>query len=69
MRFPSATRNGGRAKSGNHGVSPKHLDDYLAEINDRANRRWLEANLFDRLIQAALDSKAITNKELVTGVS
>ena len=52
-----------------HSVSPKHLDNYLAEFNYRANRRWLEANLFDRLIQAALDSKAITNKELVTGVS
>lgn len=52
-----------------HSVSPKHLDNYLAEFNYRANRRRLEATLFDRLIQAALDSKAITNKELVTGVS
>jgi hypothetical protein len=35
-----------------HWVSPKHVDDYLAEFTYRANRRWLEANLFDRLIQA-----------------
>ena len=27
-----------------------NLDDYLAEFNYRANRRWMEANLFDRLV-------------------
>lgn len=52
-----------------HSVSPKHLDNYLAEFDYRANCRWLEANLFDRLIEAALASKAVTNRELVTGVS
>ena len=52
-----------------HSVSPKHLDNYLAEFNYRANRRWLEANLFDRLITAALGGKAVTYKELVTGDS
>ena len=52
-----------------HSVSPKHMDNYLSEFNYRTNRRWLEANLFDRLIQAALESKAITNRELVTGAS
>ena len=52
-----------------HSVSPKHMDNYLSEFNYRTNRRWLEANLFDRLIQAALESKAITNRELVAGVS
>ena len=52
-----------------HSVSPKHLDNYLAEFDYRANRRWLEANLFDRLIEAALASKAVTNRELVTGGS
>ena len=45
-----------------HWVSPKHLDDYLAEFTYRTNRRWLEANLFDRLVVAALDTKAITYK-------
>ncbi|MCP4640120.1 MAG: IS1595 family transposase [bacterium] len=52
-----------------HSVSPKHLDNYLSEFDYRTNRRWMEANLFDRLIRAALDSKAITNRELVAGVS
>ena len=44
------------------------MDNYLSEFNYRTNRRWLEANLFDRLIQAALESKAVTNRELVAGV-
>jgi hypothetical protein len=52
-----------------HWVSAKHVDDYLAEFTYRANRRWLEANLFDRLIAAALNSKAITYKELTTGAT
>jgi transposase-like protein len=52
-----------------HSVSPKHLDNYLSEFDYRTNRRWLEANLFDHLIQAALDSKAVTKRELVAGVS
>ena len=52
-----------------HSVSPKHMDNYLSEFNYRTNRRWLEANLFDRLIQAALESKAVTNRELVAGAS
>ena len=52
-----------------HSVSLKHLDSYLAEFNYRTNRRWLEASLFDRLIVAAVGSKAIIYKELVAGVS
>jgi hypothetical protein len=52
-----------------HWVSAKHLDDYLAEFTYRANRRWQEANLFDRLVVAALDSKAVTYKELTTGAT
>jgi len=47
-----------------HRVSPKHLDSYLAEFNYRVNRRWLEANLFDRLIVAAVGCKAVTYREL-----
>ena len=52
-----------------HWVSHKHVDDYLAEFTYRANRRWLEANLFDRLIVAALGTKAVTYKELTAGVT
>lgn len=50
-----------------HSVSAKHLDDYLAEFTYRANRRWMEATLFDRLVVAAIDSKAVTYKELLAG--
>ncbi len=52
-----------------HWVSHKHVDDYLAEFTYRTNRRWLEASLFDRLVVAALDSKAVTYKELTTGAT
>jgi hypothetical protein len=52
-----------------HWVSAKHLDDYLAEFTYRANRRWMEANLFDRLLVAALGNKAITYKKLTTGAT
>ena len=52
-----------------HSVSPKHLDGYLAEFNYRANRRWLEPKLFDRLVEAAVGDKAVTYRELVTGGS
>ncbi len=50
-----------------HSVAPKHLDDYLAEFVYRANRRWMEANLFDRLLVAAVTGKPICYRELVTG--
>jgi len=50
-----------------HSVSAKHLDHYLGEFAYRANRRWLEANLFDRLLVAAVASKPITYRQLVTG--
>ena len=52
-----------------HWVSHKHLDDYLAEFTYRADRRRLEANLFDRLVVAALGSKAVTYKELTAGAT
>ena len=52
-----------------HWVSAKHVDDYLAEFTYRANRRWLEANLFDRLVVAALNSKAVTYKDLTAGAT
>ncbi len=50
-----------------HSVSAQHLDDYLAEFTYRANRRWMEGTLFDRLVVAAIDSKAVTYKELLAG--
>lgn len=50
-----------------HWVSARHVDDYLAEFSYRNNRRWQEANLFDHLIAAALECKAVTGKELTTG--
>jgi hypothetical protein len=52
-----------------HSVSPKHLSGYLAEYTYRANRRWMEASLFDRLLVAAVSVKALTYRQLVTGVS
>lgn len=52
-----------------HWVSAKHVDEYLAEFTYRANRRWIEASLFDRLIVAALDTKAVTCKELTAGAT
>ncbi len=45
-----------------HSVSPKHLDRYLAAFTYRANRRWTEAKLFDRLVIAAVDAKPLTFK-------
>jgi len=52
-----------------HSVSPQHLAGYLAEYAYRANRRWLEANLFDHLLLAAVSVKAVTYRQLVTGAS
>lgn len=50
-----------------HSVSPKHLDRYLAAFTYRANRRWMEKNMFDRLVVAAIDAKPLTFKQLITG--
>lgn len=50
-----------------HSLAPKHLDDYLAEFVYRANRRWMEATLFDRLLVAAVTGQPMCNQELVTG--
>jgi hypothetical protein len=52
-----------------HSVSPRHLDGYLAEFSYRANRRWQEASLFDRLLVASVSVKSMTYRQLVTGVS
>ena len=50
-----------------HSVSAKHLNRYLAAFVYRANRRWMEANLFDRLVIAALEGKPLTFGQLTTG--
>ena len=52
-----------------HSVSPKHLSNYLAEFTYRANRRWIEASLFDRLLVAAVSANPLTRKQLVAGGS
>ena len=43
------------------------LDRYLAAFSYRANRRWMEKNLFDRLVVAAVDAKPLTFKQLAAG--
>jgi len=52
-----------------HSVGPKHLDGYLAEFVYRANRRWREADLFDRLLVATITGKPTCYRDLVTGGS
>ena len=52
-----------------HSVGPKHLDRYLAEFVYRANRRWMEADLFDRLLVATITGKPTCYRDLVTGDS
>ena len=52
-----------------HWVLPKHVDDCLAEFTYRPTRRCLEANLFDRLVEAAFACKAAAYKELTTGAT
>lgn len=52
-----------------HSVSPKHLNAYLAEFTYRANRRWMEPDLFDRLVVAAVNAKPLSYRQLVTGAS
>ena len=50
-----------------HSVSPQHLDRYLAAFVYRANRRWIEGDLFDRLVVAAIAAKPLTLKDLTAG--
>ena len=50
-----------------HSVSPQHLDRYLAAFVYRANRRWMEDKLFNRLVVAAVAAKPLTFKDLTTG--
>lgn len=50
------------------GVSGKHLESYLSEVTYRFNRRFWEAELFDRLIQACVSSDTITYRHLTRSV-
>ncbi len=50
------------------GVSTKHLQRYLSEIAYRFNRRYWEAELFDRLVQACLNAETVTYKTLTDSV-
>ena len=50
-----------------HAVASKHLDGYLAEFACRGNRRWLQADLFERLIVAAVGAQPCPCKQLATG--
>ena len=52
-------------RGAHRGVSDKHLNSYLAEICYRFNRRFLEKELFDRLVQACVTSEAMTYSEIV----
>lgn len=47
-----------------HSVKRKHLDNYLAEFVYRANRRYRERDIFDRLLVAAVGAKPTSYKEL-----
>lgn len=48
---------------------PRFRPTLPAEFAYRANRRWGEARLFDRLLVAAVSAKVMTYKQLVTGGS
>lgn len=47
-----------------HGVARKHLQSYLDEFCYRFNRRYREAQLFDRLVTACVTSHGLTFSEL-----
>ena len=56
----------GIIKGVHHGVSPKHLQRFLAEFCYRFNRRYIENDMFSHLIKACLNSQTITFAELKT---
>ena len=47
-----------------HGVNSKHLIRYLPEFCYRFNRRFWESELFDRLLNACVNTTTITYSEL-----
>jgi len=54
----------GVLKGVHHGVSPKHLQRYLAEFCYKFNRRYFEQNIFFNLFSACVNTKTITLAEL-----
>ena len=48
-----------------HGLDPKHLQAYLNEFSYRFNRRKLKNELFNRVLNCCVATKAITYPELV----
>jgi transposase-like protein len=48
-----------------HGLDKMHLQRYLNEFCYRFNRRFFEAELFDRLLLACTEAKAITYQNLI----
>ena len=48
-----------------HGLGEKHLQSYLDEFSYRFNRRSFKGELFNRLINCCLASKAVTYPELI----
>lgn len=52
-----------------HSVSRKHLNQTLAEFDYRANRRWNERDMFNRLVIAAVNPKPLTYQQLITGAT
>jgi len=47
-----------------HGLGDKHIQQYLAEFCYRFNRRYREAELFDRLLLACATAPLLTHDEL-----
>jgi len=69
VRCGNQRRNCGKLKQAN-ALRPLTSANYATEgYTYRANRRWREASLFDRLIVAAVSVKALTYRQLVTGAS
>jgi hypothetical protein len=48
----------------NHGVSPKHLQRYLSELQLRFNERWNEADLFSPVLRAAISADPFPDRRL-----
>jgi len=48
-----------------HRESPRHLQRFLDEFNYRFNRRWVQSQLFDRLITACATSGSIRYADLI----
>ncbi len=47
-----------------HGLNKKHLQQYLDEFCFRFNRRWFYGELFNRIVNACMNSRRLTYSEL-----